>query len=200
MRLHRDWGDRGNRRHARLKYVIAERGEDWARERLSEDLGKNLAPCRPMPDLIVPDHFGWHEQGDGKLYLGLPIASGRIVDGDGVRLRTALREIVARFPCDPILMPSQDVILSEIDPANRDAITAVLRAHGVRLPEELLPIEPLGLGLPGIAELRPGAGRSRARARGYHRFHRRSAAALGPRTGAAQRPHHRLPERMRPAL
>src|SRR6516165_5575729 len=40
VRLHRDWGDRGNRRHARLKYIIAERGEAWARERLSEDLGK----------------------------------------------------------------------------------------------------------------------------------------------------------------
>ena len=50
VRLHRDWGDRGNRRHARLKYVIAERGEDWARERLSEDLGKTLAPCREMPE------------------------------------------------------------------------------------------------------------------------------------------------------
>src|SRR5689334_22716742 len=116
VRLHRDWGDRGNRRHARLKYVIAEHGEDWARERLSEDLGKELTPCQPMPDLVVPDHFGWHEQGDGKLYLGLPIASGRIVDADGVRLRTALREIMARFRCGPILTPSQDIILSEIDP------------------------------------------------------------------------------------
>ena len=48
VRLHRDYGDRGNRRHARLKYVIAERGEEWARERLSEDLGKTLAPARPM--------------------------------------------------------------------------------------------------------------------------------------------------------
>src|SRR5712692_8211758 len=128
VRLHRDWGDRGNRRHARLKYVIAERGEEWARDRLSEDLGKRLEPCREMPDLAVPDHLGWHEQGDGRLYLGLPITSGRIADGDRARLRTALREIVARFRCDPILMPSQDIILSEIDPADREAITAVLRA------------------------------------------------------------------------
>src|SRR5438477_9720934 len=73
VRLHRDHGDRGNRRHARLKYVIAENGEEWARERLSEDLGKPLEPCRKMPDLAVPDHLGWHEQGDGKLYLGLPV-------------------------------------------------------------------------------------------------------------------------------
>src|SRR5207248_8534801 len=135
VRLHRDWGDRGNRRHARLKYVIAERGEEWARDRLSEDLGKPLEPCRPMPPFQVPDHLGWHEQGDGKLYLGLPIVSGRIADNRAVRLRAALREIVAQFGCDPILMPSQDIILSEIRPEDRGAIEAVLRGHGVRLAE-----------------------------------------------------------------
>src|SRR5437868_2336137 len=129
VRLHRDWGDRGNRRHARLKYVVAERGEEWARDRLSETLGKTLEPCREMPDFAVPDHLGWHEQGDGKLYLGLPIASGRIVDADGARLRTALRDIVRQFRCDPILMPSQDIILSEIDPADRRRITEMLRAY-----------------------------------------------------------------------
>jgi sulfite reductase (ferredoxin) len=150
VRLHRDWGDRGNRRHARLKYVIAERGEEWARERLSEDLGKPLAVCRPMPDFDVPDHLGWHEQGDEKLYLGLPVASGRIVDDERSRLRSALRQIVARFGVNPILMPSQDIILSEIARADRAAITAVLRDHGVRLGEELLPVERWALACPAL--------------------------------------------------
>ena len=150
VRLHRDWGDRGNRRHARLKYVIAERGEEWARERLSEDLGKPLEPCRPMPPFQVPDHLGWHEQGDGKLFLGLPITSGRIADDERTRLRTALREIVARFGCDPILMPSQDIILSEIRAEDRTAIEAMLREHGVRLAEELLPVERWALACPAL--------------------------------------------------
>jgi len=150
VRLHRDFGDRGNRRHARLKYVIAERGEEWARERLSEDLGKPLPPCRDMPGFQVPDHLGWHGQGDGRLYLGVPVASGRIVDDDRVRLRTALREIVAEFRCDPILMPSQDIILSEIAPTDRDAITARLRAHGVRLAEDMLPVERWALACPAL--------------------------------------------------
>ena len=150
VRLHRDWGDRGNRRHARLKYVIAERGEEWARERLSEDLGKKLAACRTMPDFAVPDHLGWHEQGDGKLYLGVPVASGRIVDGEGSRLRSALREIVTRFAVNPILMPSQDIILSDIAPVDRAAITAVLRDHGVQLGEELLPVERWALACPAL--------------------------------------------------
>ena len=150
VKLHRDWGDRGNRRHARLKYVIAEHGEDWARERLGEYLGKPLAPARPLPPLSVPDHLGWHEQGDGRLYLGIPVASGRIADGGRERLRSALRAIVAEFRCDPILMPSQDIILSEIRPEHRDAIEAVLHAHGVRLAQDLLPAERWALACPAL--------------------------------------------------
>jgi sulfite reductase (ferredoxin) len=150
VKLHRDYGDRGNRRHARLKYVIAEQGEDWARDRLSEYLGKPLEPARPLPPLSVPDHLDWHEQGDGKLYLGIPVASGRIADGAGARLRTALRTIVAEFHCDPILMPSQDIILSEIRREDRDAITAILRARDVRLAEDLKPAERWALACPAL--------------------------------------------------
>jgi len=150
VRLHRDHGDRGNRRHARLKYVIAENGEDWARERLAEYLGKHLEPCREMPPFKVPDHLGWHEQGDGKLYLGVPVSSGRIVDDGQSRIRTALREIVARFRCDPILMPSQDIIISEIRPEDRGAIEAILRSHRVRLVEDMLPAERWTLACPAL--------------------------------------------------
>lgn len=150
VRLHRDWGDRGNRRHARLKYVIAERGEEWARKRLSEDLGKTLEPCHPMAKFQVPDHLGWHEQGDGKLYFGIPISSGRIADDARSHLRTALREIVAEFGVDPILMPSQDIILSEIDPKDRYAIETKLRERGVRLAEDLVPAERWALACPAL--------------------------------------------------
>ncbi len=150
VKLHRDHGDRGNRRHARLKYVIAENGEEWARERLEEYLGRRLEPCRPLPPLSVPDHLGWHEQGDGKLYLGVPVASGRVVDNAGSRVRSALREIVARFGCNPILMPSQDVILSEIRPEDRDPINAILRQHDVRLAEDMRPAERWALACPAL--------------------------------------------------
>ena len=146
VRLHRDHGDRGNRRHARLKYVVAENGEDWARARLSEYLGKQLEPCRQMPAFVVPDHLGWHEQGDGKLYLGIPVSSGRIAG----EIRAALREIVSRFRCDPILMPSQDIILSEIYPEDRGAIETVLRQHGVRLADDMLLAERWALACPAL--------------------------------------------------
>ncbi len=150
VRLHRDWGDRSNRRHARLKYVIAERGGEWACRQLSDYLGNALAPARPMAAFEVPDHLGWHEQGDGNLYLGIPVPSGRVIDGEEMRVRTALREIVGRFQCDPILMPSQDIILSEIRPQDREAVTTLLRTHGVRLTEDLVPAERWALACPAL--------------------------------------------------
>ncbi len=150
VKLHRDWGDRGDRRHARLKYVIAEKGEEWARARLSETLGKTLVPCRPMRAFAVPDHLGWHEEGQGRLYLGIPIASGRIGDAEDSSIRSALGEIVARFLCDPILMPSQDIILSGIRRKDRDAIAAILSQHRVRLADEMLPVERWALACPAL--------------------------------------------------
>jgi len=99
-----------------------------------------------MPAFVVPDHLGWHEQGNGKLYLGIPVSSGRIAGG----IRTALRELVSRFRCDPILMPSQDIILSEIRPEDRDAIETVLREHSVRLAGDMLPAERWALACPAL--------------------------------------------------
>ena len=150
VRLHRDHGDRGNRRHARLKYVIAENGEEWARERLEEYLGKPLEPCRQMPAFTIPDHLGWREQGDGRLYLGIPVSSGRVVDGPQSRIRTALREIIEHFHCDPILMPSQDIILSEIRPQDQGAIESLLRQHRVRLAGDISPAERWALACPAL--------------------------------------------------
>ncbi len=80
-----------------------------------------------MARFQVPDHLGWHEQGDGRLYLRSCTGfqrPRRIVDDARAKLRTALREIVAEYGVDPILMPSQDILLSEIDAGDRDAIEA----------------------------------------------------------------------------
>jgi sulfite reductase (ferredoxin) len=151
VRLHRDHGDRSDRRHARLKYLIAEYGEAWARAEISATLGKPLAPPQPMPPFRVVDHLGWHEQGDGLLYLGIPVPAGRVVDrSGGSRLRSALRLIVARFGSDPILMPSQDILVSNIAPVDREAVDTILAEHGVTRAEELLPVERWTLACPAL--------------------------------------------------
>src|SRR5260370_14483230 len=103
-----------------------------------------------MPGFAVVDHLGWHEQGDGLLYLGLPVASGRIADRPGESLRTALREIIGRFGCDPILLPSQDILLSNIAPQDRATIDAALRGHGVIAASDVTPVRRWSLDCPAL--------------------------------------------------
>ncbi|MGH7123823.1 MAG: NADPH-dependent assimilatory sulfite reductase hemoprotein subunit, partial [Stellaceae bacterium] len=146
VRLHRDHGDRSDRRRARLKYVIADHGEAWAKARLEEYLGKPLADPRPMRRFQVREHLGWHEQGDGRLYLGVPIPSGRIAG----EARRALREAIARFGLDPIISPNQDLILSNSAPADRAEIEALLRAGGIALVEDVSPVRRWSLACPAL--------------------------------------------------
>jgi sulfite reductase (ferredoxin) len=151
VKLHRDHGDRSDRRHARLKYLIDERGEAWAKAQLEQYLGKPLEAPRPMPAFQVKDHLGWHEQGDGKLYLGIPVASGRIVDvARGAKLRTALRRIMQRVAPDPILTPQQDIILSNVARADRPVIDDILETHRVAGTESLKPVQRWALACPAL--------------------------------------------------
>ncbi|HYC12961.1 MAG TPA: NADPH-dependent assimilatory sulfite reductase hemoprotein subunit, partial [Stellaceae bacterium] len=146
VKLHRDYGDRGDRRHARLKYVIAEHGDAWAKARLEEYLGKALENPRPMPAFRVNDHLGWHEQGDGRLYLGVPVPSGRVQGA----LRQAFRALIERFGLDPIITPTQDLIFSNVRPEDRAAIEAVLRTSGVVLADEIAPVRRWSLACPAL--------------------------------------------------
>jgi sulfite reductase (ferredoxin) len=148
--VQRDNGDRANRRHARLKYLIADRGVDWFRGAVEAESGVRFAEWRPLPPWTIPVHNGWHEQGDGRWFYGVAILSGRIADGRGVRRKSALREIVSRFTLDLIATPDQSLLLIDVAPADRAAIDAVLRAHGVPEPADQRPIERHALACPAL--------------------------------------------------
>jgi len=128
--IHRDWGDRTDRKHARLKYVLEEKGVAWFRERLAERLGAALAPARPFAFVGQGDPFGWFRQADGVSYLGLFVETGRVKDAGDYRLMTALREIARQFAPTFRLTASQNLILSDIRDADKAAVERILRDHG----------------------------------------------------------------------
>ena len=103
-----------------------------------------------MPPLRVVDHMGWHDQGDSRWYLGIPVESGRIRDGDEEHLRSGLREVVANFGCNPILMPSQDILLSDIAPEMRAPIETELRDHRITLASDITPVRRWALACPAL--------------------------------------------------
>ena len=135
--IHRDYGDRSNRKHARLKYVVAERGADWVRAEVEQRAGIRIQPARLAEFTRAGDPFGWQTQPDGKRFLGLFIETGRLQDTDKHRTKTALRTIVERFQPEVRFTAGNNLILANIAPENVEAISKILDEHGVFQPEKI---------------------------------------------------------------
>ncbi|MEH2105297.1 sulfite reductase, ferredoxin dependent [Nostoc sp.] len=127
----RDYGDRTDRRHARLKYLINDWGLDKFRTQVEEYFGKSIEAFKPLPEFKYYDFLGWNEQGDGKLFLGISIENGRIKDEGSFQLKTALREIVEQFNLHIRLTSNHNVIFYDIEPDSKQAIQDILSRHGV---------------------------------------------------------------------
>src|SRR6266480_1364724 len=131
LTIHRDFGDRTNRKHARLKYVLEERGVDWCREEVEKRAGIKLEPARPFHFTKQGDLLGWHKQTDGNYFLGIFVENGRIKNADGYQLKNGLRKVVEQFQPEIRLTASQNLLFVGVRPDQRQAFERVLSAHGV---------------------------------------------------------------------
>ncbi|MFN4270529.1 MAG: sulfite reductase, ferredoxin dependent [Thermosynechococcus sp.] len=146
----RDYGDRYNRRHARLKYLVHDWGVEKFKAKVEEYFGKPLEPFRPLPPWRYQDFLGWHSQGDGKFFYGLSIANGRILDRGNFKLKSALRKIVEEFQLPLRVTPHQNLLLCDVSPDQRDAIQHILEEHGVRDVTALDPLERYSMACPAL--------------------------------------------------
>lgn len=141
LTLHRDYGDRTDRKHARLKYVVQERGVEWTRAEIERRAGFALAPARPFQFLHTHDLLGWHTAVDGSRFFGLHVENGRILDTPQKRMKSALRRIAERFPALEFrLTGNQNVILARVPPAAEPELDALLQAHGVNTRHQTSPL------------------------------------------------------------
>ncbi|GIV97841.1 MAG: sulfite reductase subunit beta [Herpetosiphonaceae bacterium] len=124
--IYRDYGDRTNRRHARLKYVLAERGVAWFQEELGRRLGSPLAPPAEVGEYQVHDHLGWQRQADGRWLVGIWVENGRIKDTDGRPAKQGLRAIVEKFRPEIRLTAHQNIVLANISAADKPRVEALL--------------------------------------------------------------------------
>lgn len=146
----RDHGDRGDRKRARLKYVL----EAWGIERFREEVQRRLpfpllAP-RPSRPLHQNDHLGRHPQGDGRDFLGVFVENGRVIDRGASRLKAALREIAERFAPGIRLTAQQSVLLTDLSPTAADEIEALLDDHGVATTSRLSVVRRSSLACPAL--------------------------------------------------
>ncbi|MGN2244279.1 assimilatory sulfite reductase (NADPH) hemoprotein subunit [Frateuria sp. GZRR33] len=129
--IQRDWGDRGERRHARLKYTLDRRGTDAFKAELERRLGFALQPARPYRFEHNGDRYGWLQGQDGRWHLTLHIESGRLTDRGDHRLLTGMRELAKVHNGDFRLTCNQNVIVANVEAADRERIDAIVAAHGL---------------------------------------------------------------------
>ena len=137
VKVQRDFGNREDRKVARLKYTIHNHGLDWFKAKVEEYFGQSLPGPRDIDVTDVDDHIGWHEQGDGKLFLGINIECGRIKDEGSLRIKSGLRAILTKYGMETRLTALQAVLLCNIDPQDKADIIALLADHGIKQDHEL---------------------------------------------------------------
>jgi sulfite reductase (NADPH) hemoprotein beta-component len=150
LTAYRDFGDRTNRRHARLKYVLEERGAAWFRGEIESRAGFRLGDAREINFTRQGDLFGWHRQCDGRSFLGLYVETGRIKDAPARQLKTALRRIVERYGVEVRLTPSQNLLLANVDERDRAAIGAILAEHGVAVENQAAAVRRSSMACPSL--------------------------------------------------
>lgn len=127
--VQRDYGDRTDRKHARLKYTIEDRGLAWFRQEVEQRLGFRLGAPRAFKFTHTGDRYGWVQSHDGRAHFTLFIQSGRVKDDADYKLKSALREIALIHKGDLRLTANQNLIIANVAPADRPAIEALLTKH-----------------------------------------------------------------------
>lgn len=135
--VYRDYGNRQDRKRARLKYVIHDWGLETFRSKVADYYGRSLMPPHPVAVTAFDDHIGWFEQGDGRWFYGLNVENGRIKDTATMRLKTAIREICHTLKPTIRLTPHQSILFADLEPSQRSELHSILRRHGVPLSEEI---------------------------------------------------------------
>jgi len=146
----RDLGNRADRKNARLKYTIDRLGEAKFREEVEKRFGKKTEDIHPFTFKEIEHYHGWHDQGDGKWFLGVFVQNGRVKDEGAFKLRTALRMIVEKWKCNVVLTPEQDILLSGFTSEQKPEVERILTSHGVKLPESWGTVQKHSIACPAL--------------------------------------------------
>jgi sulfite reductase (NADPH) hemoprotein beta-component len=138
--IQRDHGDRGDRRHARLKYTIDQHGIEWLRDQVELRLGYQLPAPRSYRFTHNGDQFGWRQTSDGLWHLTLFIENGRIQDDAVAKQLSGMRAIAHVLKGEFRLTPNQNVIISGIDEDDRSRISKLVSTHGLDAYQKVSPL------------------------------------------------------------
>jgi sulfite reductase (NADPH) hemoprotein beta-component len=151
LTIHRDFGDRTDRKHARLKYVVQEKGVAFMQREIEQRANVKLASPRPFKFTTTGDLYGWRKQVDGNWFLGLFVEMGRVKDTEKVHLKTALRQVARNFPNTEFrLSANQNVILANVSETDKQGIDTLLNQHGVKTADQTTVLHLAAIACPAL--------------------------------------------------
>ena len=148
--IYRDFGNRSDRKQARLKYLIDKMGVDKFIEEFKSRADFDVQPWREIPKVSNDDWMGAHPRGDGKFFYGVFVENGRIVDNDKMKMRTAFLKIVNELNCDVVLTAQQSLIFDGLDESQIPQLEAILKDHGIALVEEISNVRRYSMACPAM--------------------------------------------------
>lgn len=150
VQVQKEHGNRSDRKRARFKYLVADWGLERLREEVERNYGQRITPPESLEIQGMQSHLGWHEQPDGKWFLGVRVEAGRIKDDETIQLKSALRRIAMAFAVDLRLTALQDILLCNIAAKDRLTIEHILSDHGIAWGEQVPALRQLAIACPAL--------------------------------------------------
>jgi len=129
VKIQRDFGDRSNRKHARFKYTIEDRGLDWLKFELNRRLGWAMEPPKPFVFEHSGDRYGWVEGANDAWHHTVFIPNGRILDTEDYPMMTGLREIAKVHDGDFRLTANQNLLIGQVSSKRKPVIDELLEKY-----------------------------------------------------------------------
>ncbi len=129
--IQRDFGNRSDRKLARLKYTVDKYGVDWYKRELAKRTGFELEAPRPYSFSDRKDYYGWQQNHQGLWYYTPFIESGRILDDEKLAMKSALLEIAGTGKANFRFTGNQNLILADIGKKDKTTIEKILKKYGV---------------------------------------------------------------------
>jgi sulfite reductase (ferredoxin) len=148
--VQRDYGDRTDRKHARMKYVVYEWGIDAFKAKVEEYLGYSIAPMQEMPPLEFEDHLGWHQQVDGRWFIGVYVENGRVADFGDRRYRSGLRALIQKYHPGVTITGQQNILLDGFTSEQKADVEAILADYGIPTVEQLTQVRRNSMACPAL--------------------------------------------------
>ena len=126
--IQRDYGNRSDRKLARLKYTIDRLTVQGLKEELEKRCGFKLGEIKPYTFTSRKDHYGWKQNHQGKWYFTLFVENGRVLDDEKLAMKTALLEIAKTGKANFRFTGNQNVIIADVLEADKPAIEQLLEA------------------------------------------------------------------------